>query len=375
MHVARKLLKRIERVSETLPKETKVIVLSAALLHDIGHGPFSHAFEKVINVKHEKYMRSILLSDETEIGKLLSKYSGDINIPKLITDLYEGIFEPRFLSHLVNSQLDADRFDYLLRDCHATGTIYGNHDIMWLIQHLQINTTKQRCYLDRKAFSSAEQYIFSRYHMYRVVYFHKTVRAAEVMLRLLFQRYVYLVGSAGSKKAILDIAPNAPISVVRAFMGEMSISDYLALDDYAVFGFIKACEASKDDILRDLAMGLISRKLYKCIDATDVNQAQVGEFVSKVKSVMSKKGFDSDYLFAYDTPADTPYKPYDPDDENPATQIYIENTSGEQREISRISESVEELTKKYTLVRYYFPEKLRDEVSKVAVETLGKGSK
>jgi HD superfamily phosphohydrolase len=121
---------------------------------------------------------------------------------------------PSFFAQVVSSQLDADRFDYLLRDSYAAGVDYGEFDHLWLIAHLHVDEEHSRLYLGSKALLAAEAYMFARYHMYRTVHFHKTTRAAEGMLRLLFQRYSSLVSGKSFAEANA-IVPNAPKEVVR----------------------------------------------------------------------------------------------------------------------------------------------------------------
>ena len=197
MHVARRIL---DRVGQLCPKcvdeHQRTVVLAAALLHDIGHGPFSHAFEKVTGDKHENRTLEMITSEETEVNAVLRKI--DPGLPQRLKvffdeDLEEDAREeaeiPAYLTQIVSSQLDADRFDYLLRDSHSTGAEYGRFDIEWILQHLGMDDGKGRFFLGRKALYAGETYVFARYHMYRSVYYHKTTRAAEVMLRLLFRRF------------------------------------------------------------------------------------------------------------------------------------------------------------------------------------------
>jgi HD superfamily phosphohydrolase len=204
-----------------------------------------------------------------------------------------------------------------------------------------------------------------RYHMYRAVYFHKTTRAAEVMLRLMFMRYKDLLERRKDKAGVV---PDAPPAVLLSFTshGKMKLRDYLRLDDHSVTEFAKACASAKDKPLANLADGLLSRRLFKAIDLTGADHAPVGEFVAASKDAIKKKSFDPDSSFISDTPADVPYKPYDPDESKPATQIYVENSLGEAKEFSLISEAVQSLKKKYALLRYYFPPEVRADIESIA---------
>jgi HD superfamily phosphohydrolase len=107
--------------------------------------------------------------------------------------------------------------------------------------------------------------------MYRSVYFHKTTRAAEVMLRLTFKRFKQLLEREGSDPDAQTILPGAPSSAVAAFAGRLTLHQYLALDDHAMTEFFKVCATAEDELLRDLGSGLLNRKLYKAIDVTDIS--------------------------------------------------------------------------------------------------------
>jgi uncharacterized protein len=280
LHVTKKFLDQFDLLAGKPPDEgQRCIVLAAALLHDIGHGPFSHAFEKVTKLKHENFTHQIIADESTQVHQRLR--SVDTSLPDRLKRFFsEGKEEgeatqvelPAYLTHVISSQLDADRCDYLLRDSYATGTNYGQYDLDWLLSHLQPQPDGRRFFLSRKALSAAEAYVFARFHMYRTVYFHKTTRAAEVMLRLVFQR-----------------------------LREQSLPDY---------------------------------------------------------------------FFSADSPADTPYKPYDPDAEKPTEQIFVEDAAGKPTEISILSPTVDQLRKRYELVRYYFPARLRNTVREIAKSTL-----
>jgi len=380
---ARQFVDRLRQLDTTLVDEAQeAVIVVGALLHDLGHGPFSHAFEKVTDVKHERRTVEILLDPTTEIRDVLSKYSPVGDLPRRVASLFaEGmdLVEeaggeeefPRHLADVVSSQLDADRFDYLIRDSQCCGIEYGRFDFIWLLSHLFFDSEKRRFYLSRKAHHAAEQYVFARHHMYQSVYFHKTIRAAEVMLRQLMGRIKNLLGDSGCPPGIDRFPPH----LERVLQGDGSLDDFLLLDDDALLEFIKSCVRAEDKTLACLANGLIDRRLYKCVDMTDLSandpsalgrfNREVGQYLESQRETLP---VEQDCAFVDDTPEDTPYKIYDPDSENPATQIYIELDTGEMAELSRTSGIVSALKEKVALLRYYFPEEIRDDVKKVARE-------
>ena len=218
MHIARRIVDRVAQLRPgSVTDDQRIAVLAAALLHDVGHGPFSHAFEKITGEKHEQRTLDIIGSDSTEVNGVLKK--ADPDLPDRLKVFFDEDIEeegraqaeiPGFLTQVVSSQLDADRFDYLLRDSRSTGAEYGRFDIEWMLQHLGMDDTKGRFFLGHKALHAGETYVFARYHMYRSVYFHKTTRAAEVMLRLLFRRFkkrLMAASNAGDRERIVRGAP------------------------------------------------------------------------------------------------------------------------------------------------------------------------
>jgi uncharacterized protein len=376
MNTAKMFLNRLETVlGKAVPEDQRTAVLAAALLHDVGHGPFSHAFEKITGEDHEKRTREIITDTSTEVNRTLGG-SADVLDGFFSEDVEEGTSEqgalPRYLTQIVSSQLDADRFDYLLRDSYATGTGYGQFDFKWLLQNLFLQEAPTRFYLGYKASLAVEQYVYSRYHMYRAVYFHKTTRAAEVMLRLIFKRLKELLDGVASKAAKRKVVPGISDSLLRAFSGNISLGDYLMLDDHTITEFLKCCEHSSDSLLKELGPGLLHRKLYKAIDVTGHPAHRVADFVSDARHVIENRGLMPEYSLVSDTPEDTPYRPYDPDSEKPSNQIYVENAAGKIEALAANSDFVQPLTKKYTLTRYYCPESLRDEIEAVARTKLGK---
>jgi HD superfamily phosphohydrolase len=379
MHVARRLLHRVSQIRPgVLDEERKIIVLVAALLHDVGHGPFSHAFEKITRSHHEARTLEIIRDPATEIHQVLLQRSGDL------PDSLRGFFEedadqesqsdadiPHYLKQVVSSQLDADRFDYLLRDSYATGSDSGRFDMDWLIQHLELDEGRGRFYLQAKGLFAAEAYVFARYHMYRTVYFHKATRAAEVMLKKLFGRYKERLANVEGQDAKYSVVPEAPRAVCRAFSTDLALDEYLQLDDHTMTEFAKACRNCDDPILATLAQGLLDRKLFKAVDVTGLDQANISRFYASAREIVQAKSpLTADWGFDSDSAIDTAYKLYNPDQTSPPTQIYVETNNGPPRELSRLSENVANLTKPYQILRYYFPESVREQIMMNAVPIL-----
>ena len=258
----------------------------------------------------------IILDGTTEINQCLGSYAPCSDLARTIALFFGGQSErdsragapfPPFLSQIVSSQLDADRFDYLQRDSHATGADYGQFDWKWLIHNLNLDRERGRFYLDRKALAEAERYVFARYHMYRTVYFHKASRAAEVMLRLIFKRFKQLILEAGPGADILALVPGAPESVLAAFSGTPPLAVYLALDDHAMTELFKACARGHDPLLGELGEGLLNRRLYKSVDVTFASPESAAKFTVAATERIRTLGLDPAYALVGDSPSDTPY--------------------------------------------------------------------
>ena len=369
MAMARRFLDALRREygDSEITRETKILVLVTCLLHDLGHGPFSHTFEGITKDKHEERTKEIIMNGETGINHVLSSF--DSRLPEAVKD-YINHVTPKWpaktvFSHIVSSQLDADRFDFLLRDSHATGALYGQFDPAWIVEHLRIDQDNDLIYLDHKGVEAAEMYVYARYHMYLAVYFHKTTRAAEVMLKSLFERFKKLLAENTDASAVV---PDAPKHIIRAFSSGMKLKEYLLLDDFTVWEFLKACRYSSDDkIIRDIAEGLLTRRLWKAVDKTydDTKGKQWHAKLGAAEAFLKKKNFDPEYYLQEDAITSTPYKPYIAGKEPEERGIYCQQTSTTPpAEISTFSKPIQALTPTVGRLRYYFPESCIEEIRK-----------
>lgn len=382
MHVARRLLDRIAELlaGDGPDEEASIVISAAALLHDVGHGPFSHSFERATGSVHEGWTRHLIRSDETGLRQCLRDF--DTALPDLLdaflatahSDTPNRTTAPRYQNQIVTSQLDADRLDYLLRDSYATGTHYGQFNLDWLIHHIVVNGRDGALMLDEKALVEAESYVFARHHMYRTVYFHKTLGAAQVMLNALLRRFQELLGECASDEARRGIVPECPPVVIRALgSNEVPLDAYFALDDYAMTEFFKAACNASDPILRDLATGLVYRRLFKATEIAAYetrDPEEIAAFTRASHAVLADVGLDPAYYFTPDETSDTPYLPYEPGRTDDAGRIFIQTRYGP-RELSEISPTVARLGVDYRLMRFYYPACVRERVDTLARETFG----
>ena len=197
---------------------------AAALLHDVGHVPFSHAIENVLGVHHERLTMLAVTSAETALCNALKSHSAEL--PGRVAAIIEGTFKPAALAQLVSSQLDVDRMDYLLRDSLMTGAKYGLYDLEWIINALQIDEHGDRIYVAARGIFAVEEYLQARYYMFRQVYFHRTLRSAEAVLRSAMRRALELV----EKGEPVWCAPGTSFEKIL-HRQELSITEHLEMDD------------------------------------------------------------------------------------------------------------------------------------------------
>ena len=250
----RRMINEVEGLSASLNEKEIVAALCAALLHDIGHGPFSHAFEMVHKVEHEYYSSKIIRQD-SEVSKVLAKYDLNEEVATIIDKTHPN----KLLVQLVSSQIDADRIDYLLRDAYFTGTSFGAIDVDRLIRVMIVKENK--IVFKEQGLSNIENFMLGRYHMYRQVYYHPASLCYEVITTNMLKRYFEL------KK--LGYKFKFDYTFLNPFVDneEVSNEDYYNLDDNVIHFYAKQFYQEEDVILKDLADRFINRKLLKRVHA------------------------------------------------------------------------------------------------------------
>ena len=349
----------LDRLSErhSIAEKDRVAARAAALLHDVGHGSFSHVMEKVLGFHHERWTVQVLLSEQTEVGALLRSHSSEL--PLKVASIIEGKFQPSALGQLVSSQLDVDRMDYLLRDSLMTGAKYGIYDLEWIINALAIDEEADRIYVEARGLYAVEEYLQARYYMFRQVYFHRTLRSAEAVLRSIIRRALQLLTDG---KEVWHAEGTAFEKILRR--QPLTITDHLQVDDSDIIFHVKQWQTSDDAILGDLSRRFIARRLFKAIDL-DMPVSERPEFLSAARNSVMCAGFDPDYYFIEDRASDVPYYNYYSAQENePKTRIYVETgfARPQIREISEVSNVVRGLQHGYELHRVCFPSEVKSEV-------------
>jgi len=349
----------LDRLSDRyhIAEEDRAAARAAALLHDIGHGSFSHVMENVLHFHHEAFTVQAVLSEETEVGQILRSYSAEL--PERIAAIIEGTFQPSALAQLVSSQLDVDRMDYLLRDSLMTGAKYGIYDLEWVINSLAIDEDNDRMIVEAGGLYAVEEYLQARYYMFRQVYFHRTLRSAEAVLRSTLRRALHLVEEGMAVWCAPGTAFEKMINREK-----LSIQEHLEMDDSDITFHLKQWQRATDPILSDLSRRFIGRRLFKAIDL-DMPEDERGPFLEKARQVVIDGGYDPNYYFIEDHAGDIPYYNfYKAKGAEPKARIYVQDGYAHPRirEISEVSNAVYGLQREYKLHRVCFPPEVKEKI-------------
>ena len=322
--------------------DERLLSLCAALLHDLGHGPFSHSFEKVFDLDHEQFTRQIILG-HTEVNTVLRKVAPEF--PKKVAEVIAKTYEGKLVVSLISSQIDADRMDYLLRDAYFTGVSYGQFDMERILRVMR--PREEQAVIKQSGMHAVEDYIMSRYQMYWQVYFHPVTRSAEVILTKILHRAKKLYETGYRFK-------QDPVHFHSMFRGGVTLSDYLRMDEAVMLYYFGCWEHEEDPILSDLCRRFMNRRLFKYAEFHP-SKDQMTKLI-ELTSLFKKAGIDPEYYLVVDSSSDLPYDFYRPGEEEERQPIHLLKNSGEIRELSRESEIVEAISgKRRTDHKLYFP--------------------
>lgn len=333
------------KFSEIWDSNENLLTMVAALLHDVGHGAYSHTFEKLFDTDHEAITQEIITSPDTEVNAILRGVSPDF--PENVASVINHTYHNKQVVQLISSQIDCDRMDYLLRDSYYSGARYGQFDLTRILR--VIRPTADGIVFEYNGMHAVEDYIVSRFQMYMQVYFHPASRAMEVLLQNLLKRakYLYHIDSHFFEKT----SPN----LIPFLANQASLADYLSLDDGVMNTYFQAWMAAEDDILADLASRFVNRKVFKSVTFEEESRKELSHLVELVKSV----GFDPDYYTGIHVNFDLPYDIYRPEKKEPRTEISMIQKDGLVVELSTISPIVKTLTGTiYGDRRFYFPKEM-----------------
>jgi HD superfamily phosphohydrolase len=347
MHIASQAGQALKE-KEILKSDDIETLRLAGLLHDIGHGPFSHLFEEIIQQKkisHEDFGKNLIL--KSEIGDTLSKNGYD---KRSIAKVAFGDSKYQYLNEIVSGALSADMMDYLLRDGYFTGAEHAKIDHKRLTQSLDVY--KKKLALERSALYSFESMMHSRYQMFKAVYFHKTVRSAEVMLLEALR-----------------------LSDDEFGFTSFNMNEFVKLTDEYVLSMLLSSKSSKLKRARKFAEDYQNRKLLKCVfERILTSKTLLGKIkTNEIRSLLSKKSKVSEDEIFVDSSV-TPSIPLAPSKKESKQIILITNENGKSQaqelDISEIP-VVSAISGFMNILRVYTAQKNRKKVEIAAKSILG----
>ena len=294
----RRVLSHFHRNTTDWPEDQRLWLLgtTAALLHDLGHGPFSHALEKAFHTHHEQWTLRILLEDP-QVSRVLAGV--DDLFGQDVADVIAGRSANRVLTNLISSQLDVDRIDYLIRDAVATGVNYGKLELDRLIRTLR--PYRAAVVIKKSGIHTVEQYILARYLMYVQVYLHPVTRGSDILLNLILQRALQVY-----REGRLAFLPRPLHPFLDKAPQDLDVAEYLALDEAVLVAAFAEWQREPDGILADLANRFLDRRLYEYLDFPP----ERSELWSELQEAAGEAGLDPAYHLALDRISPSPYYHY-----------------------------------------------------------------
>jgi HD superfamily phosphohydrolase len=353
-----------EMASESEIESARVPLLAAALIHDVGHGPFSHVFEPCLGVQHEYWSQRVILDEDTEVNAVLRRL--DSALPQRVAGLIDpdNFDQPAWMKYLLSSQLDMDRLDYLRRDSLCTGAGCGHYDWFRILTTLELHGSspaRRDIVWPEKAMLAIEEYIFARYYMYQNVYLHKTTRGFEKIVETLWAR-ARALHRDGHDAALLP-------AIARFWSAQQpSVADYLAIEEFSFLQQIQNWTTHPDRQLSELARRFLQRQRLVPVDPPqrDDFAPDDGAWEAALHELLRQHGYDPATACLRDqvkAKFNQPYFPEKESDEQSVQNAIRLRVSGEPEpvEISRLLPRLQSLTHLPTdRVRYYVPPPMRD---------------
>lgn len=286
--VARLIITEVSEINEYLTEYEKLLTLVSALLHDLGHGPFSHAFEQITSMNHEE-LTNIIISGDTEVNSALTKVNN--KLPQDVVSVINKTYPNKVITDIISSQLDADRLDYLQRDAYFTGATYGEIDLQRILRSFLV--IEGKIAFKKSSMHAIENYLVSRFHMYWQVYFHPVGRSYEILLVKILERYKELEQTGYIFKFDYRILRDILINQKDI------IENYFELDEPTLLFYIKMFIHENDGIISDLSDRFINRKLLKYKNC--LSKEKMEKETEYIEKYIKFKGFDEKYYVEIDS--------------------------------------------------------------------------
>lgn len=337
MHLMDEAIEILRQKGYDITADEKQAALMAILLHDVGHGPFSHALEHSLihNVSHEDISLKLMESLNRELNGQL----------KMAIDIFTGTYPKKFLHQLVSSQLDVDRLDYLTRDSFFTGVSEGVIGTERILKMMTI--AGDDLAVEEKGIYSVERFIIARRLMYWQVYYHKTVVAAEQMLISVLKRVHDLTLSG-----IQVFAPPA----LSFFLGkdnnqislnEETLKHFIDIDDSDILSSLKVWQYHQDPVLSRLSAQLLNRKLFRVvIDTNPLDEQRKDDLLQRIAQQYNISVPEAHYFLGNGEIENNAYEPG-------VDKIWILYKDGSRKDITEASDQLSQGVISKTVVKYF----------------------
>lgn len=300
VHLLESAIDIIKSKGHRITPDEEIAVTLAILLHDIGHGPFSHTLEKIIIPEYGHEDLSLLYMDE--LNKI---FDGELT---LAIKIFQNKYHKKFLHQLVSSQLDVDRLDYLRRDSFYTGVSEGVIGSDRIIKML--NVANDELVVEAKGIYSIEKFLIARWLMYWQVYLHKTVVSAEQLLLMIFKRVKYFL--AQNKQIYL------PESLQYFYLNKNKkdlsglLKNFSMIDDTDILNCIKKWTLESDQVLKMLSERLLQRKLFRVeIQSSPFDKHRINELTHKASKFLKLPKTETQYFVFTDSISKNAYSVFD----------------------------------------------------------------
>ncbi|HBG70814.1 MAG: phosphohydrolase [Bacteroidetes bacterium GWF2_43_63] len=337
MHLMDEAIEILKQKGFEITPDEKQAALVAILLHDVGHGPFSHALEHSLihNVSHE----DISL-------KLMEKLDADMNGQlRMAIRIFKGTYKKKFLHQLVSSQLDVDRLDYLSRDSFFTGVSEGVVGTERILKMMTI--AGDDLAVEEKGIYSVERFIISRRLMYWQVYFHKTVVAAEQMLIGVLKRAHELALNGVKVFAPPALAFFLENNNNRTNLNASTLDNFIDIDDSDVLSSLKVWQHHNDPVLSRLSANLLSRRLLRVvIDSKPISKKNEDELLKKISGTYNISKDEARYFLSYGEIENNAYAPG-------IDKIWIAYKDGTRKDVAEASDQLSQGAISKTVVKYF----------------------
>lgn len=373
-HLMQLVLDRLERANDAERiKSARQALLATALLHDVGHGPYSHLFEPCLGINHERWSIAIINDESTCVHHVLKKQ--DAYLPNHVADLINSDDKkhPPWQRALMSSQLDVDRMDYLRRDSLFTGAGYGHFDWHRLLTTIQFADDDTDLVWPAKSALAIEEYIFARYYMYQNVYLHKTTRGFEQLLQAMWKRADNL------RRDGRNVYPNPVLERFwrsdTAEPGRLAIEDYLSVEEFTVLEQIQRWTNHPDKPLADCARRFLNRDGFAMVEPppppNPLQPDDFGEWEPALHELLIARGFGDPAMYCLVDRVKGKYRQPYREEKEPANQSAVNTirvvVDGEPIAIGKyLPRLAAVIAKAEDRIAYYVPKEIRKEAEELS---------